>query len=304
MQYLIPGGIFNRELASIPDRTTPDQNDGGGDDDDNSNVGRETVVKIAAYNVLGFSHDTSASRYGNHERMRRAAGLLKSQGVEIAVVNEINEPLQRTILLDNLPGWKGTQLQTGNQDALVLWDSGKYTALNTGTYNIPYLAGGDARPQAWVKFKHRDSNRELFVFGTHLPRLLVAGGDNQREAARITIDKIRSRAGDAPFILAGDMNSYRGLPGRDDAYDVFKQYPQLLRDARTIADTKGNDNCDTHHRLGEDTNCRHGYQVDQIWVSRNQGVTVDLFKVIVNSETMHISDHNPVIAKIRIPRSN
>jgi len=311
LQFIIPGGVFNRNLAvirsddpdfasDIPDETGGSGGGSGGGLSSGSGTAEgtgEAAFNFATYNVLGFDHDTSASRYGNDERMKRAAELLSAQSVDVAVLNEINVGAQRSTILANLSGWSGTGLSTGNQDVIVIWNSDVFSLENSGTYNIPVIPGRPERPQPWVKLRHKDSKRVVFVYGLHLS----LDNATQREGATQALAhmKARNASESAVFIVAGDMNSNDGAD--KVTYTVLKN-SGLLSYSRETAAKKVGDNCDTHHSLGsQDCRTTRGSHIDQVWYSDDQKVSAKSYSVIANDETAHISDHNPLIVSFKIP---
>jgi hypothetical protein len=305
LQFLVPGGVFNRDLAQIgsedPDFASniSDGKTGGGlsSNDGTPADTKEASFTFATYNVLGFDHDTSASKYSNDQRMQKAANLLKTQSVDVAVLNEINASAQRTIILNNLNGWKGTGLVSGNQDVIVIWNSDVFSLEGSGTYAVPVIPGRPHRPQPWAKLRHKESKRILFVYGLHLS----LDNTNQKEGAKQALEHMKQRKASegSVFIVAGDMNSNDGADRV--TYNVFKT-SKLLHYARERTANKKGDNCDTHHSLGsQDCRPTRGSHIDQVWYSNDQNIKAESYSVIANSETAHISDHNPLIVSLKVP---
>lgn len=313
LQFVVPGGVFNsiaapRTSISKQNDLNPGQEGNGevGDTSDSNGASsqadggstKETQLKVATYNVLGFDHDTSASKYSNNERMQRAGRLLKGQGVEIAVLNEINSSAQRNLILGELSGWKGTSLASSNQDVVIIWDASKFKLEKSGTYSMPVLVDKPERPAPWVRLTSKASGRTVFVFGLHLS----LDDANQKTGANLALNEVKQRRSkNSVLIVAGDMNSN----DRSDpvTYNAFKASGMLLY-ARDRAKSKAGDSCDTHHPLGvQECRSTRGSHIDQIWASNDQSIVTESYAAIATQETAHISDHNPVIVKFRVPPS-
>lgn len=309
VEFVVPGGIFNRSF-SFPvasDDTGKDgkNGDSSSSDSSNNNASDETIkkarIKVATYNVLGFNHNTSASRYGDNERMQRAANIIKDNDVQAFVATEINVNEQRSLILNSLQNWGATSRQSGNQDVFIYWNKDIFKLVSSGTYNIPVIPGKPSRPQPWVRLEHKESRRQVFIYGNHLAQ--TSHGNNQNIGATATLGKVKSVLGknkDFVTIIAGDMNTN---DKKGHAYTIFKN-SGVLSDTRHATGNKSGDNCDTHHSLGsQDCRPTRGSHIDHIWVSKKQKITVDSYRVIANDETAHISDHNPLIVTITIPAS-
>lgn len=309
VEFIVPGGVFNRSY-SLPNGTTSSNSSGNssgsnnnsGSSGSNSDKGiKEARIKVGAYNVLGFNHNTSASRYTNTDRMRRAAGIMEDSGVQVFVASEINNNEQRSLILNSLSNWAATSRQSGNQDVFIYWNKDIFKAIKSGTYNIPVMPGSPSRPQPWVRLEHRKSKRQFFVYGNHLAQ--TSHGNNQNIGASTTVGKIKNalqQNNKFVAVLAGDMNTN---DNRGYAYTIFKN-SDILKDSRHSTGNKIGDNCDTHHVLGRQE-CRptRGSHIDHIWVSKSFKNTVESYRVVANDETAHISDHNPVIVTIKVPAS-
>ncbi len=303
LEFVVPGGVFNRSysfpVASDGRKKDSDSGEGSGSDKEDSDEIKEARIKVATYNVLGFNHDTSASRYSNNERMERAAGIIKDNEVDAFIATEINTNEQRSLLLGSLSNWGATTRQSGNQDVFIFWNKDVFKSISSGTYNIPVIPGSPSRPQPWIKLEHKDSKRQVIVYGNHLAQ--TSHGDNQRTGASTTVSKVKSALDgkkDLVAILGGDMNTN---DNRGYAYTVFEN-SGILKDSRHSTDNRSGDNCDTHHDLGgQDCRPTRGSHIDHIWVSKNPKSSIESYRVIANDETAHISDHNPLIVTVKIP---
>lgn len=302
IEFIVPGGVFNRSYT-FPVSSSPSGNKGNGSNPSNGgedkNGIREARMKIATYNVFGFNHDTSASRYPRNERMYRAANLLKNAGVDAFVATEINVNEQRSLLLSRLENWGATTRQSGNQDVFIFWNKDVFKLVNSGSYNIAVMPGRPSRPQPWVRLEHKQSQRNIFIFGAHLAQ--TSHGNNQVIGASTTVGRVKNvieSNKEFVAIVAGDMNTN---DNRGYAYTTFKN-SGILKDSRHATSNKIGENCDTHHNLGkQDCRSTRGSHIDHIWVTKKPKSTINSYRVVANDETAHISDHNPVIISITIP---
>lgn len=112
-----------------------------------------------------------------------------------------------------------------NSSVLTLKKSG-YVWLskgNLGWYTDPDRAysnsGNPERTCVWALFRHNASRAEFYFFVTHLPTESQGGGANM---ASVVNSFASSKAGDAPHILCGDMNSAPG--SNETAYTHLKSY--------------------------------------------------------------------------------
>lgn len=263
-------------------------------------------VRFATYNVRTGSLNNSWAGdndavYDREDgiRMRGVASMIKDRKLDLVSVQEVRNP-ERNGILAHLPQNFHATGVVGRSDTAVIWNSNVWEALGTGRYAVPVRAG-ITRPQVWVKLRHRQSGQRLVVFSVHF-----AAGDREAfriEAARRTVQAVQrvARANGLPFIVAGDINGNDRDPNRIGAYRVFKN--ANLRYTREHAGRRFGNHCDSHNsRAGSGhQECRaggRGSHIDMVWVS--QHARVNIYNLVANARTSHISDHNPLITTLAV----
>lgn len=276
-------------------------------------TGAASTISFGSYNVRTsglnnsmFGDNNAVFDEKDRKRMEGIAKIITDKGLEIFAAQEVGGQL-RDALLKELPDKFKATNPISNSDVAVYWDSTLYEEVNTGTFSVKIRHDGTARPQVWVKLKHKETGGEIYIFNLHLASDISR--ENLRiEGAQQTVEKIKSVIGSSgtPFILAGDMNGNDSDPARKGAYNVFKN-SGIMNYTREETNNRTGNNCDSHNsRAGSGAQeCKaensRGSHIDMIWVSKNPKITVNDYKLIANSETSKVSDHNPLITTVVVP---
>lgn len=91
---------------------------------------------------------------------------------------------------------------------------------------VPSKSWDAALPRilTWGKFRDKSSQKEFFVFNTHLDHI----GDTARtESAKLITDIINQIAGDNPVVLTGDFNAVE----ESEPYNLLAGTDKILQDA-------------------------------------------------------------------------
>jgi endonuclease/exonuclease/phosphatase family metal-dependent hydrolase len=181
------------------------------------------------------------------------------------------------------PVGRGRDADGGGESVAILFETDRFTVEESGDFwlsptpDVPGSTGGDLwggmhvpRIVSWVRLGFVESERELYVYNTHLPANENGGPEARKRGVILLADRIAQRARpDVPFILLGDLNS------TEDSFPV--RY--LKREARADDDRASPVGViDTWRQVntsGEGTRCRnetsgaaivHGERVDYVLV--------------------------------------
>lgn len=187
-----------------------------------------------------------------------------------------------------------------NNRKLILEESG-YVWLskeNDEWYEKPSSAykkaGSPERTCVWARMTHKVSNQEFWLFVTHLPTSSQGGALNM---AGVLNRFAASKAGSAPAILLGDMNS---APG-SDAYNTLTSYWQDGNSGSTWGTMSGS-STNYYYSVGTFTKNHPDRRIDHIMT---RGCTASDYHTVVETYTVSgqqwcPSDHLPLVAKIVI----
>lgn len=148
------------------------------------------------------------------------------------------------------------------------------------------------RMTTWVRFRDRSSQREFYVFNTHLDHAVRAA----REKGALLIRQRVAQAitNNLPVLLIGDFNVE---PGKEKTYDLFLE-DGFFSDTWTTARTRRNNDLDTFHNF---QGAKKGtFRID--WILARGPWECDTTEVVVFSRGGQFpSDHHPVSARLRLP---
>ncbi len=93
--------------------------------------------------------------------------------------------------------------------------------------DIPGSVGPEAiipRIVTWVKLRHNESEKELYVFNTHFSHVSDIA---RRKSMEFMSEQMKSIAGDARVIVTGDFNITKGSQLYYDMLERFREYNDL-----------------------------------------------------------------------------
>jgi hypothetical protein len=172
---------------------------------------------VGTFNVLGSSHTSRGGKWpGMAEgptRIRWAAGLLNSRGVDVVGFQELQRDQFRTFLgatgggFEVYPGESAGPLGIENS---LAWRRSEWTALELNTIPIPYF-DGRLRPMPYVLLQHNVTGRKAWFANFHNPASNSRRGNNDGprwRAMTLEIDlanRLWNETG-YPVFITGDMN--------------------------------------------------------------------------------------------------
>ena len=202
-------------------------------------------------------------------------------------------------------GWVGVGRDDGREAGEfnpVFYLEDRFRPLETSTFWLsetpgrPGVKGWDAacaRVVTWVRLRDDWGGGVFVVFNTHFDHV---GETARRESAALVLAEMGRIAGNDPVVLTGDLNCTR----EDAAYGTLLSGAggaPLLRDAReaSLRPPYG----PAHSFSGFRAEARSALPIDHIFVSSSLEVT--RAGILPGSwDGRFVSDHNPVLAEIRI----
>jgi endonuclease/exonuclease/phosphatase family metal-dependent hydrolase len=173
---------------------------------------RESIARIATFNVLGNSHTAPGGNSRNHidgrTRMRWTVKTLTDHAIDIVGLQEF-EPVQETAFTELTAGsWSHFPYSGGQAGSpnVVAWRSDEWTAVATYRLPVPYFHG---HPMGMPYVLLEDtSGHRVWVVSVHNPADSRGPAKRWRAAAvRAEADLVaRLHVNGIPVILAGDMN--------------------------------------------------------------------------------------------------
>jgi len=241
-------------------------------------------------------------------RKEMAAGTISFHRVDIAGLQEVLAS-QLKDLQDLLPEyvWVGVGRDDGKaagEHNPIFFLRDRFRLLESSTFWLsaqpdnPGIKGWDAacpRVVTWVRLKDLWTGETLVAFNTHFDHV---GARARSESAALVLSAIRRVAGKAPVVLTGDFNCTREDPGYRTLVAAAGTAP-LLRDARDAS---------LHTPFGPSFSFngfrmdpRTGLPIDHIFV----GPSIPVLRAGILPgwwDGRFVSDHNPVLAEIRLAR--
>lgn len=154
--------------------------------------------------------------------------------------------------------------------------------------------GSPERTCIWIRMTHIASKTQFWVFVTHLPTSKQGGARNM---AYVVNNFAKSKAGDQPSILLGDMNS---APG-SDGYRMLCRY---WRDGNANTwGTMSGSSTSYYYPVDEYTNGNTSSRIDHIMTRGCAATDYRLIKTTYKGSDGNYwcpSDHLPVVATITI----
>ncbi|WP_435771591.1 endonuclease/exonuclease/phosphatase family protein [Nocardioides sp. SYSU DS0651] len=204
-----------------------------------------------------------------------------------------------------------THADSDNQSVFVRTDSYDIVPGTSGGTDFAGLTGNKAQGACWVQVRHRETQQRVVVVSLHLTPGSSSDVDARRAKQMTEVLDLMEQDGfgaDTPTVFAGDFNSHRNRAtdaplkalyahGRhDDAYDMA---------ARRLSRPNRNSSCDVS--TVPQTSDRWGDHVDRVFAPRGAHVAtweVDYRTNSTNTRyvTPIISDHNPVLVSLELPR--
>lgn len=186
----------------------------------------------------------------------------------------------------------------------IFFRKDRFRLLETSTFWLseepdkPGIKGWDAacaRVVTWARLRDTWTGGILVAFNTHFDHM---GERARRESASLVLSAMRRIAGEAPVVLTGDFNCTREDPPYQTLVDAGGRTP-FLRDARDASprDPYG----PSYSFNGFRADPGSGLPIDHIFI----GPSFTVLHAGILPGTWagrFVSDHNPVLADIRLAR--
>lgn len=180
------------------------------------------------------------------------------------------------------------------EESGYVWLSKEDDAWYVKTSSAYGNAGSPERTCLWARFTHISTGKELWLFVTHLPTSSQGGAENM---AKVVNSFASHKAGTAPAILTGDMNS---APG-SEAYRILTNFWQD-GNAKATWGTLSGSSKKYYYSVDTFSNNHTDRRIDHIMT---RGCTAsDYHRVVVTYDVdgnpWCPSDHLPVVATVKL----
>ncbi|MDO9635299.1 MAG: endonuclease/exonuclease/phosphatase family protein [Paludibacter sp.] len=240
-------------------------------------------IRIGIYNIRGENPNDGVNLW--KFRKDSLSKIVLSYNIEIVGLQEAKQFQLEDILA------RTNYKYVGKEGLLnpIIYNTDRFEVIEWNMFWFsesmePNVKGWDARYErycTWAKFKDKKTKREFYFFNTHFDhRGLVA----KTNSAKLISSEAKKIAGNAPIILAGDMNSWIST----EAYRILASN---FSDAKVIApEERVYGPIGTAHNFGG----VHPVQIDYIFV--NDKVKVHTYRVIDEAyeNNFYPSDHYPL----------
>jgi len=189
--------------------------------------------------------------------------------------------------------------ENGGEFNPIFYRNDRFTLVDNNTFWLsespsePGSMGWDAacpRIVTWVRLRVKNTNKEFFIFNTHLDH---QGTIARLNSAKLLIDTIHAKVDNRPVVVTGDFNSLR----RSGPYQHLTHWNNAagLRDASEIA-TEGHYGPSTTY-IGFEPDFSKNMVIDYIFI--NKKVSVHRHVIVDDRrDTYYPSDHLPVLSEI------
>jgi len=264
------------------------------------------AIRVMTFNIRMNSPSDGPNAWPLRKEL--AAGTIAFQQAHIAGLQEVLLS-QLEDLRGLLPGydWVGVGRDDGKEAGEfnpIFFLRDRFRLLESSTFWLsehpgrPGLKGWDAacaRVVTWARLKDLWTGATLVAFNTHFDHV---GETARRESAALVLAEMRRIAAGAPVVLTGDFNCTRD----DPAYRTLvgpAENDSFLRDTRDVSALAPYGPSFSFNGFKADVQGR--WPIDHIFVGR--GVAVLRAGVLPGTwEGRFVSDHNPVLAEIRLAR--
>ncbi len=258
-------------------------------------------IKIISFNIRYDNKGDGENRWDRRKHM--VLDLLKREdpdffGLQEALANQCKDVARGLSSYK----WEGVGRDDGKKEGEytpVFYNRKKWKVLKANTFwlsetpEVPSRAWDAAleRIVTWVKFRHRESGKTIYVFNTHFDH---RGNVARVESAKLLRLKIVEIAGSEPFLITGDFNA----DPTTEAYLSLSQKkvePQIY-DTKilSLSTPEGPTGTFSGFTVRDHLPLR---QIDYIFCSKD--LSVNSFEVLVHQDNnRYASDHFAVRAEI------
>jgi len=262
---------------------------------------QEKEIVMMSYNIR---MDTPVDGINTWDKRKaRLTAFVLEQGPDILGVQEAL-PGQMHYLQSQMPDF--SYVGVGREDGLekgefsaIFYNHQRFILLDKGNFwlsqtpEVPGSMGWDAactRICSWAKLQNRQTKGVFFVFNTHWDHMGVLAREN---SASLITRKIKEIAGKSPVMLSGDFNCTDTSKAMQT---LLKGKPQLTS-TRNLVKPEGPDYSFAGFLVGGEK----GDLIDHIFLSKD--IQALSYRISDKSyEGNYLSDHFPVIVKLRLPK--
>jgi hypothetical protein len=245
--------------------------------------GPTTHFNVSSFNVLGAGHTASPGGIGpGVARMHSAVGLLLSNDVSVAGLQEFQEPQYRTF--ESLVGgtydaYPGLSLGVQPVQNSIVWKQADWSLVEAHTISIPYFHGNRV-PMPYVLLRNRHSGRAVWFYNSHNPADAYGPAGHWRAVATsMEANLARGLTADGtPMIVTGDMNDRAPF-------------------ACPFASGTGMHSADGAYYAG---GCHLPRRTNVDWIFGSAGLDFSSFVTDFSTQTRRISDHPMVRSAVTL----
>ncbi len=217
LQFLVPGGVFNRtygfstvkdatdQLPSVedgaPSNPKPSSSDGDGS---TTSKDKKATIRIGAYNAWSVTQTNSDDQV---RRMSIGIDKMRRGGAEIVALQELSP--SQTGYLRASPDWQVYRSDMGGNRGLgVAYRQGEFKLISSGDLKIP--RDGTDQLEPFVTLERNKDKARITVMSVHLVALYY-GDANYEKYQRLQQPVVRDKAlqmrkdGNV-VVVAGDFN--------------------------------------------------------------------------------------------------
>jgi endonuclease/exonuclease/phosphatase family metal-dependent hydrolase len=276
------------------------------------------LIRIMTFNIrYGTAND--GPNHWDH-RKDLVVGVFRKHEPDIVGVQEALR-FQTDYIREKLPRYQ--EIGVGREDGLkrgeyvpIFYDASKLYAGQMGTFwlsETPEIPGsthwGNGIPRicTWARFTIKATNTSFYVYNVHLDHV---SQPSREKGVRLIVERMARRAHPDPIVLTGDMNAHPDNPAIR-----YLLGPRQASQQPGADDTSGPVFRDTWRQLHPDAEYQatfnawkgdvQGRPIDYIMVMRDAPSVEILESTILhdNDQGRYPSDHYPVLAALRFPRT-
>ena len=256
-------------------------------------------MKVMSFNVR---YDNPGDSLNNWKyRKERVIETIASNGADICGAQEVLAN-QLADLKAGLPQYSfvGVGREDGvskGEHSAVLYKTERFNLVESGHFWLSEtpeavgLKGWDAaceRIATWVVLEDKQSSKKMFFINTHFDH---EGQVARRSSVALLLERFAAKSGDMPAIITGDFNA---TPDSEVVKNMLVS--GIVVDVKSLASEVTGPEWTYHEFCGLPLERRT--LIDYIFV--NDKITATTFKTIFEDKDGYLSDHNPIVAEIKL----
>lgn len=260
------------------------------------------VIKIATFNIRADMKGDGVNQWKYRKKV--VSKFIRKEKFDIICMQEvINNQLLDILQCDKRFDYIGIGRDDGHEKGEyvpIIYRKDKYMLVRSGTFwlsQTPNRVGGigwDAsypRIATWAILRIAKTGKEFFIVNTHLDNV---GKLARQNGMKLILDTIPVLSENKSVIFTGDFNSN----DNSAVYNAVRNNPLMLKDIYKHR-LKANGVNYTFHRFGKIEE-RARTRIDYMFVSKGIMPLVVNIPKPKSDKGIYISDHNPVIAKLKM----